>query len=42
MNEESSARAVQILRTEGFEAYALTGGLQAWQSGYPDWPAEAA
>jgi rhodanese-related sulfurtransferase len=34
--EEASARLAQLLRHQGYEAWALAGGLPAWRAaGYP-------
>lgn len=34
--EEASARLAQLLRHEGYDAWALAGGLPAWRAaGYP-------
>jgi rhodanese-related sulfurtransferase len=35
-NEEASARLAQLLRHDGYDAWALAGGLPAWRAaGYP-------
>jgi rhodanese-related sulfurtransferase len=36
MQDELSARAALFLRKQGYEAWALEGGLEAWiEAGYP-------
>jgi rhodanese-related sulfurtransferase len=40
-DEEASARLAQLLRHDGYDAWALAGGLPAWRAaGYPMEPVE--